>query len=289
MLVSKATWAVKVALKQDIDWNAYRFARRRMQTDAIIINEITQRMIERLTLFKINPARVALMGSGLELMLAVVAKNYPKADCLGFDTTINQQVKRRRWKSAKLLGVSHYDCLPLKDRSVDLLLANLNLLAVNNIEKYFQELLRVLKPEACVLLTAFGPDTLKELRHSFSFDKYPHVQEFIDMHDLGDALLQTGFIDPVVDMEQLTFQYNKVKHLCQDLKAAGLTNIHPQRQRGLLPKNTWQKMCENYQAQYNEILPASFEIIYIHAWAPKQLMAKAVNGEVVIPVSHIKK
>ena len=35
--------------------------------------------------------------------------------------------------------------------------------------------------------------------------------EFIDMHDLGDALVRAGFIEPVLDVERYTLRYSDVQ------------------------------------------------------------------------------
>ena len=63
--------------------------------------------------------------------------------------------------------------------------------------------LRLLRPGGLLLFTTFGPDTLKELRAAWqAADGGVHVHDFIDMHDLGDALVHQGFAEPVVDTER---------------------------------------------------------------------------------------
>ena len=56
----------------------------------------------------------------------------------------------------------------------------------------FTELRRVLAPGGLLMFTTFGPDTLMELRASWAqVDGYTHVNQFIDMHDIGDSLVRT--------------------------------------------------------------------------------------------------
>lgn len=51
---------------------------------------------------------------------------------------------------------------------------------------------RALSVGGLMMFSTFGPDTLKELRASFS-DGQIHTQRFADMHDYGDMLLECGF------------------------------------------------------------------------------------------------
>ena len=43
----------------------------------------------------------------------------------------------------------------------------------------------------------------------------------MDMHDLGDALVGSGFADPVMEMEQLTLTYERFDDLLRDLEGTG--------------------------------------------------------------------
>ena len=78
------------------------------------------------------------------------------------------------------------------------------------------------------------PDTLKELRASLPASSAEHLHRFIDMHDLGDALVGAGFSDPVMDMEMITLTYTKLDDLFHDLRVSGSTNAALSRPRGLV-------------------------------------------------------
>ena len=64
-------------------------------------------------------------------------------------------------------------------------------------------------------------------------DGHIHVGEFIDMHDVGDALVRAGFAAPVLDVERYTLRYTGVQGLAADLKATGTHNGASGRLRGL--------------------------------------------------------
>ena len=94
-----------------------------------------------------------------------------------------------------------------------------------NPDAVFAEFRRVLAPTGLLSFSAFGPDTLRELRSAWGqVDSHTHVHQFIDMHDLGDALVRSGFAAPVLDVERFTLQYLNVRKVAADLKATGAHN-----------------------------------------------------------------
>ena len=134
------------------------------------------------------------------------------------------------------------------------------------------------------MFTTFGPDTLKELRAAYQgIDQHTHVNRFVDLHDLGDMLVQAGFVDPVMDMEQLTLTYQDVRALMRDLKAIGAHNVTAGRPPGMSARATLAAVERNYEGWRQEgRLPATFEVIYGHAWAP--LPRKTADGRPIISI-----
>ena len=115
--------------------------------------------------------------------------------------------------------------LPLADASVDLILSNL-MLQWCDPDAVFAEFRRVLAPSGLLCFTSFGPDTLRELRSAWSkVDSRTHVHQFIDMHDIGDALVRAGFSSPVLDVERYTLTYLDVGRLAADLKNTGARKV----------------------------------------------------------------
>ena len=106
------------------------------------------------------------------------------------------------------------------------------------------------------------------------------------MHDLGDLLVETRFAEPVMDCERLTVTYATVDDLMRDLKLLGAHNVTAGRARGL----TGRRRIEAMRAAYERFrsdgrLPATYEVVYGHAWGPAQREIEA--GVVAVPVSSI--
>ena len=190
--------------------------------------------------------------------------------------------------------------LPFSDNTFDLVFSSLSMQWCNDLNAALLEAKRVLKPGGLYVFTTFGPDTLKELRHSWSkVDDGNHVNHFIDMHDIGDVLLQDGFAEPVMEAEFLTVTYDSVDGLMHDLKAIGANvtasaeqacntgDVEAGKQlkkgrvkKGLGGKSMLQVVRQSYeQFRQDNVLPATYEIIYGHAWKPLSGESKNIHNK----------
>ncbi len=229
--------------------------------------------MEKLEIVKINPQFILDAGTGTGSAIPTLFKRYKKASVVALD--LSENMLQKSSQQGSFLRTPHLVCadiekLPFADNVFDLVFSSLSLQWCNDLNAALLEAKRVLKPGGLFVFSTFGPDTLKELRSSWaSVDNANHVNQFIDMHDIGDALLFDGFAEPVMEAEVLTVTYNSVDEIMFDLKAIG-ANVTAQRSRtGLGGKAALQKLRKNYeQFRQNNVLPASYEIIYGHAWKP---------------------
>ncbi len=249
---------------------------------AVLQHEICERMLSRLDYIKFVPDAVLDVGSGTGYGNSKLRLRYPDTQLLALDIALAMHFQARPnipgWKKwlPNFSKQTDYICgdveqLPLTDNCVDLVWSNLALQWCNNLEQTFSEIHRVLRINGLFMFSTFGPDTLKELRQAFSHaDDYHHVNRFIDMHDIGDLLVHNGFATPVMDMEYITLTYAEVIDVMRDLKAIGAHNVTKGRRRGLMGKNIWQQSIRQYETlRQAGKLPATFEIIYGHAWKPQ--------------------
>jgi malonyl-CoA O-methyltransferase len=120
------------------------------------------------------------------------------------------------------------------------------------------------------------------LKNAFAArDGAAHVHGFIDMHDLGDMLSACGFAAPVMDMELITLTYADADALLADLRATGQQNVLAERRRGLTGKGVLGAMRAAYEnLRRDGRLPASFEIVYGHAWKPAQRLTE--DGRAIV-------
>jgi len=241
--------------------------------------EVGARALQRLDLVKIDPRLVLDAGSGTGHGARALAQRYPRARILELDIA-HAMLRHSRsalpfWRRWPGLGRALHACgdnerMPIRDGAAGLLWSNLAFQWANDLPRVLAECKRVLVPEGLLMFTTFGPDTLKELRHAFDADTGVHVNRFIDMHDIGDMLVHAGFSNPVMDMEVMTLTYPGVEQLMRELKSLGAHNVAAGRRRGLTGRGMLQKVRERYEARRQEgRLPATFEVIYGHAWRPQ--------------------
>jgi malonyl-CoA O-methyltransferase len=176
-------------------------------------------------------------------------------------------------------------------RKVDLVFSNLTYQWCNDLDRSFAEVKRILRTNGLFLFTTLGPDTLKELRASWAaVDDAVHVNTFFDMHDIGDALVRIGLESAVMDVEIITLNYTDCLHLMRDIKIVGAHNINHARPHALTGKHKMQRMIAAYEIfRRDNVLPATYEIVYGHAWAPAKDHSAKQDAVAYIPVDSLRK
>ncbi len=289
---------------------------------AVLQREVCDRLLERLDFMTLQPGRVLDVGSGTGYGLAHLRARYAAAELSALDiapamlAAARARLPQPGWAQRTLQHLTPYvlgtarardgipcggppppthlvcadmDRLPLAPNSMNLVWSSLALQWAHDLEATLKGFHQVLAPDGLLMFATFGPDTLKELRAAFmSIDDAPHVNRFIDLHDIGDMLIHTGFASPVMEMEMLTLTYADLKTLMRDLKGIGAHNAATTRRRGLLGKSAWARLEQAYESQRLEgRLPATFEVIYGHAWAGDK--TRREDGRHVIELKIQKK
>lgn len=264
-------------------------AAERYDEAAVLQREIGRRMLDRLAYVRLEPRVILDLGAGTGAITGDLAQCYRKARVMALDFAYPMLLKARTqgpWLRRPRCVCGDLEQLPFADDSADLIFSNAAVQWCADIEATFREFLRVLRPGGLLMFSTFGPDTLMELRHAWSqADDHTHVSGFLDMHDIGDALMRARFAEPVMDVDRLTLTYSAVDDLMRDLKVLGAHNVATGRHRGLTGKARMAAMREGYEAfRRDGLLPASYEVVYGHAWAPAQ---KQIAGETRVSVEGL--
>jgi malonyl-CoA O-methyltransferase len=253
---------------------------------AVLQREVCDRLLSRLDFISLQPDRVLDVGSGTGYGLTHLHSRYAAAEICALDiapamlaaarTRLPQQGWTQRALSHLLprSGLLHHAVcadmgrLPFAASSMNLVWSSLAMQWAHDLEATVKGFHQVLAPGGLLIFATFGPDTLKELRTAFAaIDDAPHVNRFVDLHDIGDMLIHAGFASPVMEMEMLTLTYADLKTLMRDLKGLGAHNAAASRRRGMFGKSAWARLEQAYESHRVEgRLPATFEVIYGHAW-----------------------
>jgi len=262
---------------------------------AVLQARINDELIDRLSFFKLEPQGVLDLGAGTGRGALALQRLYPQAQVLACDIAAGMLRELRKHPSAcPSIATLCADALqlPLKEASIDLIFSNLMLQWCDDLDAAFAEVRRVLKPTGLFVFSTFGPDTLMELRTAWAaVDKQVHVNRFIDMHVVGDAVMRAGLAEPVLDVERTLVTYGEVSALMRDLKAIGAHNVAAGRSRGLTGRGRFERMRAAYETfRHDGLLPASYEVIYGAAWGTAaKSVSSLMEGETRIPLHAIRR
>jgi malonyl-CoA O-methyltransferase len=271
------------AFALDSDWARRSFGRAAASYDAaaVLQADVRAQLLERLNFTSIEPKVILDAGCGTGQGSRALRARYGAAQVIALDYSapmLKAAKRRRGWFKRFELVCANAESLPLKDESVDLIVSNL-MLQWCSPDAVFAEFRRVLKPRGLLSFSSLGPDSLRELREAWGrVDGGGHVHSFLDMHDVGDALVRNGFAAPVLDVDRITLSYANLNAVFADLKAVGAHNALQGRARGLTTPRKLQAVAEAYEVFRQEgRLPLTYEIVFAHAWAPEHPPAKASN------------
>ena len=242
--------------------------------------EVGTRMQERLQWIKNAPSAWAHWGpvrGGLQTHQKV-ALQYPKSACFMVETQVKPAQAAiklitppwwtaQRWRTPTPLAQAP------ADGAVQLVWANMLLHMQADPAALIAQWQRALAVNGFLMFSCLGPDTLRELRGLYKdLGLGPCSHTFTDMHDWGDMLVQSGFAEPVMDMERIMLSFATPERALQELRGLG-RNLHPQRFAGLRGRGYKARleaaMRERWGAQSNDGgITLTFEVIYGHAYKP---------------------
>ncbi|MFO1426913.1 MAG: malonyl-ACP O-methyltransferase BioC [Steroidobacteraceae bacterium] len=268
-------------------------------------------LLARLPPFGYRRAALLDLGAGTGHATAALARAYPDALVIALDIAPGMLAaagQRLGWRDRWLGGRFGHPFariggdalrLPLAAHSIDLAFSNLMLQWCDELDAALAEIHRCLRPGALFTFSTFGPGTLRELREAWATaDAREHVNPFVDMHDLGEALVRAGFSEPVLDVDRHVLGYADAPTLMRELKAIGAHNALQGRPRGLTGRARYAAVLRAYEAQRRADgrLPATWEVIHCTTFAaqpaprahgaPSAFPMRA--GEASVPLDALK-
>lgn len=235
--------------------------------------EVGARMLERLDYVRLAPQRILDAGAGTAREARRLAERYRDANLIALDFSLAMlsRVRRRGGFLPRLFAgrqplpvCADMERLPLASGAIGLVWSNMALHWLDEPLGALREFQRVLAKDGLVMLSTLGPDTLKELRAAAGECR---VHRFMDMHELGDRLVAAGFSAPVIDMEVITVTYPDTEAFLAELRASGQTGVRTDRPRGLAGRRFLAQLHASLRARTRgDRLPATFEVVYGHAW-----------------------
>ena len=253
-----------------------------------LLGEVAARLSERLDDIKRDFARVLDLGchgGALGEMLAGRDGIETIVQCDLSPAMVRRAAVKNRGFALSLAADEEF--LPFADGGFDSVLSNLSLHWVNDLPGALIQIRKVLKPDGLFIGAMLGGETLAELRQALMEAELaneggvsPRVSPFADVRDAGDLLLRAGFALPVADSDRITVTYPDALSLMRELRAMGEANAVRSRRGGFSRRATLIEAASLYEARHADKegrIPASFEIVYLSAWAPDDTQPKALR------------
>ena len=252
-------------------------------------------MAERLVLFRQRPQHVANWGAHVGASAKALAEACPKARVVDVESdawVARRKVLRRksawwspqRWSASRsTLGEDE-----IADGSVELLWSNMALHGCADIEAQLARWRQCIANDGFLMFSTLGPGTLAGLRDLYRRCDWPTpMAPLVDMHDLGDILVQSGFSDPVMDQEQLTLTWSCARDMLAELRTLG-ANVDPERFQGLRTprwRDELERAADDLRGADGRV-HMNFELVYGHAFCPTP--KPRVREEVQFSLEHMR-
>ena len=240
--------------------------------DSDFVHELTRAgLLARIEPMSLQARMVIDLGAATGSATGALRKRFRGARIVALDLSAAMLRKARgkqSWFSRGPTIQADAAAIPLADDSVDAVFANLLLPWLADPPRAFSEINRVLRDDGLFAFSTLGPDSLLDLRHAWqSVDTDEHVNRFVDIHNIGDALVRSGLRDPVLDVDRLSVTYESPAALFRDLTAVGARNSLAGRRRALTGKRRFDAMTRAlFPAGAGKPLALDLEIVYGHCW-----------------------
>ncbi len=258
--------------------------------------EVARRMAERLPVIRLQPQQVIDWGAHLGASRSLLEQAYPRASVTAVEPdearrAATAQALQPAWWSPRRWAAERAPVCVEADvgaGGAQLLWSNMGLHGVLDPQAVMLQWQRALQTDGFLMFSTLGPGTLEGLRELYRQCGWgvPHAP-FVDMHDLGDMLVQAGFADPVMDQEQITLTWPTAAALLAELRQLG-GNVDPKRSPGLRTPRWQQRLCDALGAHtgIGGRPRLSFEVVYGHAFraAPKWRL----EAETRVPLEELR-
>lgn len=246
-------------------------------------------LLERLQPLRVKAEAILDLGAATGNTTEQLRKRFNGARIVSLDMShdmLREAVRKRRWFSRSSFVQADAERLPFSDASFDVVFSNLLLPWLSDPAAALAEVARVLRKDGVFVFATLGPDSLLQLSRAWSrVDTGAHVNRFLDMHDIGDALVRSGLRDPVLDVDRLAVQYGDATRLFDDLTNVGARNALRQRNRSLVGKRRFNKMVGALADNPGDgTIKLDLELVYGHCWGGGARMDPA---SIAIDASHI--
>lgn len=225
------------------------------------------------------PAGILDIGCGTGQLLSSLGRCYPDSRLYGLDLAYNmtRRSAERLGPRATLVN-GDAEQLPFRDGVLDLVVSTSTLQWIDDLDLFFRQCLRILRPDGLLCIAFFGGRTMQELQESYReavlqrnsstegclgrlhrFKEISTVKQALERSDLGSVLLFSE-----IEMDS----YPDVPELLRSIKRIGAgSSAQEERRGGLGWRGVLNETSRLYRERYGAdgMIPVTYEVVYVVA------------------------
>jgi malonyl-CoA O-methyltransferase len=257
---------------------------------AVLEREIADRLMDRLLFFREPPKRILEIACSTGYFTEKLSLQYPDAEITAIDISpaMIHIAEHKQLKNVNFIVQDIFESA-FKAGQFDAIVFNLFPCDHADLPRLMERCYAWLSVDGVLMFSTYGVDTLKEMRAAFAaVDEYAHVNEYIDMHLIGDLLLKMGFFQPVMNAEWVTMTYRSLQSFWEDLRGIGSRLYDDRKRLGLFTPRQFKIVEATYDTlKVDDLYPATYEITFGMAFKSAEQAMK--DGVVRVPVEAISR
>ena len=230
-----------------------------------------ERIIDSLEIIKLDFKNILILGNHGSKIHKYIQKRFKDSFVSIYDFK-KIQSKNLGYTNIKK-GFIELDSWEGEPRKYNLIISNFFLNLSNNLEDVLKKIINSLVPNGFFIATLPDPKNFNALRlamiktdiqlYGGAYNRFNRVTE---LKDIIDLLKNNNFKIPLVNLEQVNFEYKIFTKLLNDIRYMNLSYYHKDKKNIFEKKIYFQELEKNFQNNFNKNFKLTSDFYVISGW-----------------------